>query len=593
MNEKTLNVSRWNLTDLFASPSDPRLEAAFSELEEKTATFEARRTKLRPDFPEGEFHAVLAQLEEINLLITRLYSFSGLWFAEDTQNQAAQSLAARIEQFSADLSNRILFFNIWWKDLDDQNAARLMAGSGDYRYWLEEMRHYKPHTLSEAEEKIINIKNVTGQSAQEMLYESITNRYSFHMEINGQTQELTRGEIMVYARHQDPSLRAKAYQEMYRVYGQDGPILGQMYQNLVRDWRNEQIGLRQFSSPIAARNLANDLPDEVVNTLLEVSQRNTSIFQRFFQLKARWLGIDKLRRYDIYAPLSGSEKNYSFDQAAKMVFDCYRKFDPHLENLAQQVFDSQHVDSEVRKGKRGGAFCWTATPDLAPWVLLNFQGKADDIATMAHELGHALHSLLANQHSAFTHHACLPLAETASTFGEMLLLDHLLSQETSAEVRRDMLFRQMDDAYATIQRQAFFSLFERQAHEMVQKGASVDELTEAYLANLKAQFGDSVEISDEFRWEWVSIPHIYSVPFYVYAYSFGQLLVLALYQQYKAEAEAFKPRYLRLLSAGGSKSPIEILTGAGFDIRQDTFWQGGFDVLDGLVRQLEAMPVRP
>jgi oligoendopeptidase F len=220
-------------------------------------------------------------------------------------------------------------------------------------------------------------------------------------------------------------------------------------------------------------------------------------------------------------------------------------------------------------------------------VLLNFQGKPSDVATMAHELGHAIHSQLAAKHTAFTAQPSLPLAETASTFAEMMLVDRLLTEEADEGVRRDLLFRQLDDAYATIQRQAYFALFERQAHEMAANGASVDELSETYLQTLKGQFGDAVEVGEEFRWEWVSIPHIYEVPFYVYAYAFGQLLVLSLYQQYKLEGEPFKPRYVKILSTGGSQAPVKLLAEAGIDITQAEFWQGGFDVIGSLVDKLE------
>jgi oligoendopeptidase F len=218
---------------------------------------------------------------------------------------------------------------------------------------------------------------------------------------------------------------------------------------------------------------------------------------------------------------------------------------------------------------------------------LNFQGRPDDVATMAHELGHAIHSMLASDHSVFTAMPSLPLAETASTFGEMLLVDRLLAREDDEAVRLDLLFRQVDDAYATIMRQAYFALFERQAHAMINEGASVDELSKAYMENLQQQFGEAVELSDEFRWEWVSIPHIYQVPFYVYAYAFGQLLVLSLYQQFQEEGEAFKPRYLKILSAGGSQAPVRILSEAGIDVYKPEFWQGGFDVVREMVEELE------
>jgi oligoendopeptidase F len=588
---QTYTQSRWSLADLFTAQDSPELQTAFTEMEAGVAAFEARRAELTPAIPIDQFLDLIRHLEKFSLLAYRIYNFAALSFAADTQDQVAQAFLARVQQVMAVMENRTLFFSLWWKDLDDANAQRLMAASGDYRYYLEEMRHFKPHTLSEPEEKVVNLKNTTGASALHNIYDAITNRYVFRLTVDGEEKELTRGEIMVHARGHDPELRLKAYQEIYRVYGQDGPVLGLIYQTLVRDWRNEQVELRQFGSPISARNLVNDIPDVVVDTLLQVCERNASLFQRYFRLKARLLGLPRLRRYDVYAPIAQSDKRYNFADAAEIVLDSFHQFDPELAVLARRVFDDQHLDSQVRKGKRGGAFCATVTPDLSPWVLLNYQGRPDDVATMAHELGHAIHSLLAAHHSLFTQHASLPLAETASTFGEMMLVERLLQQENDETVRRDLLFRQVDDAYATILRQAFFALFERQAHEMIQQGASVDELSAAYLKNLETQFGEVVEVSDEFRWEWVSIPHIYQVPFYVYAYTFGQLLVLSLYQQYKAEGEAFKPRYLEILAAGGSEAPVKVLSAAGIDIHSADFWQGGFDVIRQMIEQLEALPV--
>jgi oligoendopeptidase F len=588
---QTYTLSRWSLADLYPAQDSPQMQQAFTDLEAGLAAFEATRGDLTPEISAGQFLELVHQLEAISRIAYRVYNFAALSFSADTQDQSAQAFLAQVQQQVALMENRVLFFSLWWKDLDDHNASRLMAASGDYRYYLEEMRHFKPHTLTEPEEKVVNLKNTTGASALHNLYDAITNRYVFRLAVDGQEQELTRGELMVHARGHDPALRQAAYQELYRVYGQDGPVLGLIYQTLVRDWRNEQVDLRHFASPLAARNLANDIPDDVVDTLLQVCQRNAPLFQRYFRLKARLLGMDRLRRYDVYAPLAQSEKRYDFATAAETVFDSFSHFDPRLTGLARRVFEDNHLDSQVRKGKRGGAFCATVTPDLTPWVLLNYQGRPDDVATMAHELGHAIHSMLAAHHSLFTQHASLPLAETASTFGEMMLIDRLLGEESDESVRRDLLFRQVDDAYATILRQAFFALFERQAHEMVQTGASVDQLSEAYLQNLHTQFGEAVEVSDEFRWEWVSIPHIYQVPFYVYAYTFGQLLVLSLYQQYKAEGQAFKPRYLKILAAGGSEAPVQVLADAGIDVHSDLFWQGGFDVILRMVEQLEKLPV--
>lgn len=587
----TYTQTRWSLADLFSARDGQDMRQAFADLEAGAARFETRRSQLTAEIAEADFLSIIHELETLNRQAQRIYDFASLSFAADTQDQAAQTFLAQVRQAMASFENRTLFFSLWWKSLDDGPARRLLANSGDYRYWLEQMRNFKPHTLSEAEEKIVNIKNTTGASALNTLYAAITNRYVFRLEVAGEMKELTRGEAMVYVRDADSDLRKGAYQEMYRVYEQDSPVLGQIYQTLVQDWRNEQVDLRHYTAPIAARNLANDIPDAVVDTLLEVCQRNAPLYQRFFGLKARLLGMPRLRRYDIYAPVVKSDKKFSFERAVEMVLDSFSRFDPRLARLAQRVFADNHLDSEVRKGKRSGAFCNTVTPDLTPWVLLNYQGRADDAATMAHELGHAIHSMLAEHHSHFTQQSSLPLAETASTFGEMLLIDRLLEQEDDPAVRRDLLFRQVDDSYATVMRQAFFALFERQAHTMIQQGASVDELSEAYLKNLASQFGEAVEVGDEFRWEWVSIPHIYHTPFYVYAYTFGQLLVLSLYQQYKAEGAAFKPRYLNLLSAGGSEAPVKILAAAGIDVYSAQFWQGGFDVIQRLVGQLETLAV--
>jgi oligoendopeptidase F len=591
MTTQSYQQTHWSLDDLFGGKPE-ETEPAFTGLEEMVRQFEALRPSLHAEIPPAECMEIVSKMEALEALGGRLYGFAGLAFSADTQDQAVMALMGRVEQFLAEMGNRTLFFSLWWKALDDANAVRLIQSAGDLSYWLEEMRHFKPHTLSEPEEKIINLKNVTGASAIEHLYDTYTNRYTFKVEVGGEVKEMTRGELMTYVRREDPALRAQAYQELYRVYGNDGSFLGQMYQAIARDWRNENLTLRNYSSPMAVRNLANDVPDEVVDTLLDVAQKNTGIFQRFFQLKARWLGLERLRRYDIYAPVVKSDKRYDFDRAAGMVLSSFSQFDGQFGSMAQRVFDQNHLDSQVRKGKRGGAFCWSVNPKLTPWVLLNYQGRADDVATMAHELGHAIHSMMASEHSLFTFHASLPLAETASTFGEMMLVDRLLAEESDESVRRDILFRQVDDAYATIQRQAFFALFEKQAHEMVRQSASVDEMSEAYLQSLHAQFGSAVDVADEFRWEWVSIPHIYASPFYVYAYAFGQLLVFSLYRQFKQEGEAFKPRYRKILSTGGSQAPEKLLAEAGIDIRQASFWQGGFDVIAGLVDQLEQIKVK-
>ena len=303
--------SPWSLADL--PGNDPQiLENSFNSIEQKVKTFETLRMQLNSAVAVETFMEAITQIESIYHEAHLLDSYASLRFAEDTQNTTIQVLVSRVDNFMASISNRLLFFNLWWKELPEAEANRLMADSGDYRYWLEEIRHFKKFTLSEAEEKIINIKNVTGANAINTLYDSITNRYTFKLNVDGQERELTRGELMVYVRQDDPNLRQAAYQALYKVYEKDGPILGQIYQTLVRDWRNEKVDLRGFANPLSARNLSNDIPDDVVNTLLEVCQKNTAVFQDYFTLKARWLKIKRLRRYDIYAPVAHSDKNLCF-----------------------------------------------------------------------------------------------------------------------------------------------------------------------------------------------------------------------------------------------------------------------------------------
>lgn len=587
--ETTYTPTSWNLGDLFPAHDSSEMDKAFEKLDKAVAKFEKLRSKLKPDIKHADFIDILKQSEDIALLAYRVQQFAGLWFSENTQNQEAQSFQAKVQQLLAELQNRTLFFDLWWKGLDDENAARLVKDSEEFKYYLEQMRNFKPYTLSEPEEKIINIKNVTGAQAMVTLYESITNRYTFKIEVDGEEKELTQGELMNLVFSPDADLRKRAYQELFRVFKNDAPILGQIYQNRVRDWRNENIDLRKYKAPISVRNLSNDIPDEVVETLMEVSRKNAGVFQRYFKLKAKLLGMDKLRRYDIYAPVASTNKKYDYDYAVKLTMNVFKEFDNKVAEYALRVFADGHIDSEIRKGKQSGAFCSSSNPGFTPYVLMNYVGSANDIATLAHELGHAIHALMGEKHNVFAFHSSLPLAETASTFSEMLLVDQLLEEEPDEDVRRDILFNQVSDAYATIGRQIFFAMFERNAHKAILEGASVDEIAEVYQENLKQQFGDSLELPEDFKWEWVYVWHFYGVPFYVYAYSFGQLLVLSLYQRYKEEGDAFKPSYLEILTAGGSMSPDEILTKAGVDMRSAKFWQGGFDVIGRMIDELEAI----
>lgn len=587
---KQYELSGWDLSDLLPDTSPEAIEERLEALEAHVAAFEAVRERLAPDMDPDEFLDVIRQYEALTEEIYRPYAYASLWFSSDTQSTEALTFLNRIQQVATEAQNRTLFFDLWWKGLSDEEAEVLLpAGDeyADYRHFLIDLRRTKPFMLDERSEQIINTKDANGIDALITLYTMLTNRLEYTLEVDGEEQTLTRDALMSYVHSPDADLRAAAYQELYRVFGDEANILAQIYANRVRDWANENVKLRGFSSPIAVRNVSNDIPDAAVDALLAVARENVGVFQRYFKLKAGWLGMEKLRRYDIYAPLAESDKVVEYDEGVHMVLDTFANFNPQVARHAQRVFDEHHIDSEGRKGKRGGAFCSTVLPSLTPWVLVNYAGKVRDVATLAHELGHAIHSMLAEKHSVLTQHPALPLAETASVFSEILLTDRMLNEEPDPLVRRELLAAAVDDMYATVIRQAFFVLFELDAHQAIMDNKSSEELHELYMANLRQQFGDSVELSDEFKYEWVSIPHIYHTPFYCYAYSFGQLLVLALYRRYQQEGDAFKPGYLKLLSYGGSARPQEILEEAGIDMTDPAFWQGGFDVIREMVDELE------
>ncbi|MEE9512846.1 MAG: oligoendopeptidase F, partial [Anaerolineales bacterium] len=281
----------WSLGELFPGLGTSEIEQAIEKLDASTSDFDKLREQLAADISEKKFVGILQDYEGITRQISTVGAFASLSFSEDTQDQKVQAFMAQMQQLGAQIENRTMFFNLWWKKLDDKAAARLLEASGDYRYWLEALRLQKPYTLSEPEEKIINLKDVNGTHALVTLSSIITNRYSFKIEVDGEEKELSRGELQVYYRDPDPALREAAYKELYRVYEADGPILGQIYQSILRDWRSEGVDLRGYSAPIARRNLANDIPDDVVETLLDVCRKNAPLFHRFFQLKARWLGV--------------------------------------------------------------------------------------------------------------------------------------------------------------------------------------------------------------------------------------------------------------------------------------------------------------
>ncbi len=579
----------WDLSQLLAEQTEEALARQLQDLETAVLAFEAWRSRLAPDLDPAAFRAVVEDYEALVERMLVLESYATLWFAGDTQSQAALTCQNRVQQSLVATNNRVLFFELWWKSLSDAEAEALLPGVAarpDLVHYLSEVRRFKPYTLDERSEQIIGLKDSDGVGALLTLYSVLTNRLEFELEVDGEKRTLTRDELVGYTHSPRPVLREAVYRELFRVYGREATPLAQIYANRVRDWYNEQVGLRGFSSPIAVRNVGNDIPDAAVDTLLQVIRESAPVFQRYFRWKAGHLGLPRLRRYDLYAPLAETDRKVPYHDSVATVLDTFERFHPCFAAQARRVFDEHHIDSEVRRGKRTGAFCATVLPSQTPWVLVSYNERLRDVTTLAHELGHAVHSTMASGHSVLTQRSSLPLAETASVFAEMLVTDRLLEQEKEPVARRELLVYSIDSIYASVVRQAYFVLFEIEAHKAILAGRSPQELNALYFANLQEQFGDAVEVPPEFQHEWLAIPHLYQTPFYCYAYSFGQLLVLALYRRYQQEGEAFKPAYLKLLAYGGSARPQQILAETGVDPTDPAFWRGGFDVISAMIDEL-------
>jgi oligoendopeptidase F len=593
-----LKVDRWDLTDLVKDPLSNEFSRFLDSIQDQLRQFETKRTSLRPDISPAEFENLIHMLEGISEKVSIASGYGHLRYYADTSSNEASALVTRMEKLASDIGNRTLFFDLWFKkQIDDENASRLINAVPEvYREYLRHKRLVAKYALSEPEEKIINTLQVTGTGALVKIYDKMVSGFEFTMKLKRGRKTIikkfdSREKLVTLVRSPDSNTREAAYKSLFEVYKKNSGVLGEIYQNVVLQWRDEVVSMRGYESPISVRNIANNLDDGTVEALLAVCRKNAPVFQDYFREKAKILGMKKLRRYDLYAPIStkaSDSKKFTFGKAVTSVLDTFGDFHPQFRDLAGRVFAEHHVDSEIRKAKRGGAFCYTVAPKITPYVLLNFDGQTRDVSTLAHEFGHAIHSMLASEMPIMVSHAPLPLAETASVFAEMLL-NEKLAEKMSRKERRLLLAEQIDDMYATIMRQAYFTLFEVQVHDAIAGSVTIDAVAKVYVDNLKEQFGNSIVLSPEFEWEWIYIPHFYHTPFYTYAYSFGNLLVLSLYQQYKREGRSFIPRYFKILSAGGSRKPEELLTEAGIDISRQEFWQQGFDYVQEMIEQLKSL----
>ncbi|MXX20552.1 MAG: M3 family oligoendopeptidase [Cenarchaeum sp. SB0665_bin_23] len=576
-------LGTWSLDGILAGET---LEQLISDVRQKARIFASMRQSLHANMSTSKFNEILSSIEGIQELLARIGGHTSLVYAQNTQSEEASALKTRINQITSEIGNDIIFFDLWWKrDMGDDDAGRLAESAGDLADMLLHKRRLARHSLKEGEERIINLLDVTGASALVKLYDMMTNAYTYDITLHGEQKSLGREELMVYVRDADYGTRKTAYDALLDKYSKNRNILSEIYHNIVLNYRNEFVSLREYDSPISVMNAGSNIDDSTVDALLQVCSKRADTFQRYFAKKASMLHMKRLSRYDVYAPMTDLEKSYAYNEAVGMVLDTFYKFSDVVGDYAKSVFDGGHVHSKLQPGKMSGAFCSTISPKITPFVLLNYTGESRDVFTMAHELGHAIHSIAASPKSILVQHAPLPLAETASTFSEMLLFDVILDKMDASE-QVSVLAGKMDDLYATIMRQAFFTQFEIQAHQKLSEGATAAQISDVYMQTLHEQFADSVYVSDVFSSEWLAIPHFYHSPFYCYSYAFGNLLAASLFQRYKREGSDFVPSYLGILSAGGSRKPEDLLHEYGFDIGSATFWQEGFDYIDSLYSHL-------
>jgi oligoendopeptidase F len=585
---------RWDLGDLFQAVDDPRLGELLAGCQQRAEAFAERyrdffRGAAAPD--PGACVAALRELEAIQEDLERARAFAGLLYAADTEHPVHRDLRERVELQGTAIGNALLFFELDWIALPDAVAEPLLAkpALAGYRHYLQEVRKYRPHTLSEPEERLLNERDNTGRAAFGRLFTELVTSLSFPLERDGRQERLTLSEVLALAHEPDRDLRRRAHLAVMEVLSRHALVLTFVYDTLLQDHLTMDR-LRRYPHPMAQRHLGNQIDDAAVQQMLAVTEAHYPLAQRYFRLKARLLGLPRLTVYDQYAPLGAELPRCDFARAREIVLEAFAAFSPVFREGAERFFTHRWIDAEVRPGKQDGAFCASPGPGLHPYVFCNYTDTLRDVMTVAHELGHGLHGWLSRGQTYFNYDTPLTLAETASVFGEFLVFDHLQRTETDPRVRLALLCGKIEDGFATVFRQAVLTRFEQAVFARRPAGRLQPEtICEAWLAANRAYYGEAVEMTEAYRWGWSYIPHFIHTRFYCYSYVFGELLVLSLYRQYKAEGQAVVPKVLALLEAGGSEAPETLLRRAGADIRAADFWQQGLAEIQSLVEQAEAL----
>jgi oligoendopeptidase F len=567
----------WDLTDLFDGIDDARIDAAVAEAEADAGAFRERYHGQVAELDAAGLAAAVAEHERIEATVVRPLTFAHLVFATNMADPARGALVARLGEKAAALETQLLFFALEWAAAPDDVAEALLADEAldRWRHHLRSLRKFRPYLLSEPEERIVTEKTVSGVSAWSRLYEEQLG--ALRVSLDG--DELSLETAMARLYDPDRDTRRAAAEAITQALEPGLRTRTFVFNTILLD-KSIDDRLRGYPTWISARNLANETTDEAVDALVEATTSKYDVAQRYYRLKARLLGIDRLDHYDRFAPLAADAQKTPWHEASRIVVDAYTQFSEEAGAIVSRFFEDNWIDGPVRRDKRTGAFCATTVPGAHPYVLMNYTGDRRSILTLAHELGHGLHGILAQPLGLFNSSTPLTTAETASVFGEALTFQALLAAEDDPQRRLDLLTGRIEDAIATTFRQIAMNRFEHAVHtERREQGEiSSERIGELWLDAQNALFGDSVSTEGYTPW-WSYIPHFTGTPGYVYAYAYGYLFSLAIYRRYVEEGEAMVGPYLDLLRAGGSRSPEELAKIVGLDLTDPAIWASGIDAL--------------
>lgn len=584
------NLPTWDLSDLYSGVDDPELTRDIEKMGENARYFEQIH-KGRIAAADLTADLLLAALRDYEALLEAQYrpgSYAQLHFSTDTADPARAALMQRAREASSAASTHLIFFDLEIGEIPQGTYDAVIddPALAEYRHYVEHERRLAEHRLTEAEEKILEETANTGGRAFGRLFVEVSSRRKYAYE----DEELTQSVLMAKFHDPDRDVRRKAAEALTAGVEADSHVLNYIYNTLLHE-KQTKDRLRGFDTPEASRHLDNEVAPEVVDAVVDTCVANYDVVADYYDLKRQLLGLDELTHYDRYAPITGATSTVPFDDAKNLVLDSFDGFSPALREAADPFFTKRWIHAALADHKQGGAYCAGVTPSVHPYVFMNYTGTPRDVMTLAHELGHGAHDVLASRQSLLNYHPVLPLAETASTFAEMLVFDKLRGTLESPEERLALLCGKIEDTFATVFRQIAMFRFEQRAHRL--RRAEGEQTVEAYSAvwqeTMQEMFGDSLTLGDEHACWWLYIPHVYRVPFYVYAYAFGELLVLSLYGQYRRVGEAFVPKYFDLLGAGGSAAPAQLVGEMGFDIASGDFWQAGCDLIRDAVAEARTL----